>query len=501
MKTLFLAIILSIFTASLAAQTTDTASAVVLADSTIAIKADTISFVRDTELQSPSRNKYGDLLNDDTLYNFKYHWFTPSVRVLSANVFNWALARYGLKEDWASTGIEDWKNNFKEGPEWDADGFGVNFYGHPYAGNLYYNVARANGYSFWGSLPFAIQGSLTWEYLGENTRPSWNDLVNTPVSGMFLGEVFYRLSSNILDDRTRGGQRVFRELVAGLLNPSRALNRLTQGKMFRVTSQEVYQKEPLNITLSSGIHKVNDKLGQDNQFGTGSTNAILNLQLDYGDPFETRKRKPFDLFRLRLELGYGDDEHIIDHINGYGILAGKNFKENRLLGGLFQHYDYWRNNIFEVASIGFGGGLVSKIPVSKKSTIFSNIHLALVPLAGNNTQFGPDTSEFRHYNFGGGMQAKVEETINIGSWATLGFTGFYYWIHTYDGLPGNSLVGILKPSVTIRLFKNLRIGLEHHIYHNDRYLNEVPTLHLTRTEQKLFLQLYLQDDHRRDKYR
>jgi hypothetical protein len=227
----------------------------------------------------------------------------------------------------------------------------------------------------------------------------------------------------------------------------------------------------------------------------------LNLQLDYGDPFETRKRKPFDLFRLRLELGYGDDEHIIDHINGYGILAGKNFKENRLLGGLFQHYDYWRNNIFEVASIGFGGGLVSKIPVSKKSTIFSNIHLALVPLAGNNTQFGPDTSEFRHYNFGGGMQAKVEETINIGSWATLGFTGFYYWIHTYDGLPGNSLVGILKPSVTIRLFKNLRIGLEHHIYHNDRYLNEVPTLHLTRTEQKLFLQLYLQDDHRRDKYR
>ena len=483
----------------LAAQSTDTLP--VLAGDTAITKAGSLPPGVNRVAQSPARNRYGGLLHDDTLYNFKYHWLTPSLRVLSANAFNWALARYGLNEEWARVGVQDWKNNIQSRPEWDVDAFGINFYGHPYAGNLYYNVARANGYSFWGSLPFAIQGSVSWEYFGENTRPSWNDLVNTPVSGMFLGEVFYRLSSNILDDRTRGGERFFRELAAGLLNPSRALNRLTQGKMFRVTPREVYQKEPLNATLASGIHKVNDKLRQDNQFGTGSTNAVLNLQLDYGDPFETRKRKPFDLFRLRVEFGYGDDEHIIDHINGYGILAGKNIKENRLLGGLFQHYDYWRNNIFEVASIGFGGGLISKIPVSRSSSMFSNSHLAVVPLAGNNTQFGPDTSEFRQYNFGGGLQAKVEETITVGNRATLGFTGFYYWIHTYNGLPGNSLVGILKPAVTLRLFKNLSIGLEHHIYHNDRFSNEVPTLHLTRTEQKLFLQLYLQDGRRRDKYR
>ena len=473
----------------------------VLRQESTLLKADKNSSTNDdTILQVASRNKYGDLLNDDTLYNYKFHWLTPSLRVVAADAFNWALARYVMKADWVSTSTADWKKNLRSRPEWDADGFGVNFYGHPYAGNLYFNVARSNGYSFWGSLPFAIQGSLIWEYFGENTKPSWNDWINTPISGMFLGEVFYRLSSNILDDRKRGGERVMRELVSGILNPSRALNRLTQGYMFRVTPREVYQKEPLNITISSGIHKVNDQRGKDNKFGTGSTNALLNLQLDYGDPFEQRHRKPFDVFRLRVELGYGDDKHVIDHVNGYGFLAGKTIKENRLLGGLFQHYDYWRNAIFEVASIGFGGGLISKIPITKKSTIFSNLHLALVPLAGNNTQFGPDTSEFRHYNFGGGLQAKVEETLNLGGWATLGFTGFYYWIHTYNGIPGNSLVGILKPTVTIKLFKNLRVGMEHHIYHNDRYLNEIPTLHLTRTEQKLFLQLYLQDRQRNDKY-
>ncbi len=454
----------------------------------------------DTLRYDSTHNKYGDLLNDDPAYNPRYKWYVPASKVITTDIFNWATAKYIFKYDWPASSISDWKRNLKSGWEWDSDKFGINFIGHPHSGNYYFNVARSNGYSFWGSLPFAIEGSLVWEYFGENTRPSINDMINTPISGMLLGEILYRVSSNILDDRTRGAERVWREIFAGIINPSRALNRLTQGKMFRVTPKEVYQKEPLNITFFAGVHKVNNKIGKDNLFGTGTNNAIVHLQLDYGDPFETRHRKPFDVFRLRVELGYGADVHLIDNVNGYGILFGKNVKRNRLLVGAFQHFDYWRNNIFEVGTLGYGGGLISRIPVKRHSNIYSTIHVAVVPLAGNNTQFGPDTSEFRHYNFGGGMQAKMEETFNLNDWATLGFTGFYYWIHTYNGLPGNSLVGILKPVVTLKLYKNLRIGFEHLIYRNDRFLNGDETLHLTRTEQKLFLQLYFEDPQRRGKY-
>jgi hypothetical protein len=481
------------------AQVRDSATTV-NTDTTIAV-ADTVTMLEPDSVSTTALyNKYGDLLNDDPAYNPKSPWYVPAARVILSDAFNWAVAKYVYKFDWASSGPKDWKNNFKRGPEWDSDGFGINFIGHPHTGSFYFNTARTSGYSYWGSLPFAIEGSVVWEFLGENTRPSYNDMINTPLSGAFLGEVFYRLSSNILDDRTRGAERVWREILAGIVNPTRALNRLTQGKMFRVTTKEVYQKEPVNLTFSGGIRKVNDKEGQNNKFGTGGTNAMLNMQVDYGDPFETRYRKPFDLFRFRVELSYGANQRILDHVNGYGILTGKNLKENRLLGGLFQHYDYWRNNIFEVASLGFGGGLISRIPVAKHSNIYSTVHLALVPLAGNNTQFGPDTSEFRHYNYGGGMQAKIEETFNLNNWATIGFTGFYYWIRTYVGLPGNSLVGILKPTITIRLFKNLSVGFEHHIYHNDRYLNGIPTLHVTRTEQKLYLQMFFENSGRRGKY-
>ena len=270
--------------------------------------------------------------------------------------------------------------------------------------------------------------------------------------------------------------------------------------MFRVTNKEVYQKEPMNITFSGGLHVVNDKVNDDNKFGTGSSNAMLNMQLDYGDPFETVRRKPFDLFRLRIELSYGSDRHLLDHVNGYGILAGKNVKTGRLMAGIFQHYDYWRNGIFEVASLGFGGGLIARTTVARHSNIYSALHIGIIPFAGNNTQFGPDTSETRKYNFGGGLQAKLEETFNLNRWATIGFTGFYYFIHTYNGLPGNSLVGIFKPSITVRIFKNLSIGLEHHIYRNDRFLNHSPDLHITRTEQKIFLQLFLEDEKRYGRY-
>ncbi|HEY0434537.1 MAG TPA: DUF3943 domain-containing protein, partial [Chitinophagaceae bacterium] len=185
-------------------------------------------------VQGFPHDRYGDLLRDDPVYNPRYRWYIPATKVLTTNLLNWATDKYVFHYDWPASSISDWKNNLKKGWEWDTDKFGVNFIGHPHSGNYYFNVARSNGYSFWGSFPFAVEGSLTWEYFGENTRPSINDIINTPISGMFLGEIVYRISSNILDDRKRGAGRAWREIFAGIVDPPRALNRLTQGKMFRV---------------------------------------------------------------------------------------------------------------------------------------------------------------------------------------------------------------------------------------------------------------------------
>ncbi len=448
---------------------------------------------------TPLYNMYGDLRNDDTTYNKKYPWYIPASRVLATNVLLYGVDRYVFNFDFSHVNGTTWSNNLKNGFEWDNDPFGVNFVGHPYTGNFYFNVARSNGYNYWQSFPFALGGSLLWEYFGENTRPSYNDIINTPVSGAFLGEILYRLSSNILDDRRHGGNRVFREITAGLLNPSRAFNRLIQGKTSRITPSEVYQKEPLNVTLFAGIHKVN----VDKKFGTGITNELLNVQLDYGNPFEDRHRKPFDFFKLRTELTFNTNRKLIENVTGYGILVGKNVKliNNDLLLGLYQHYDYWDNNLFELGSLGFGAGVVSRIAVRKHSNIYSSLHFAVVPIAGNSTRSNVDiNAKFRQYNYGGGFEAKIDETFNLNNWASLGFSAYYYWLTTYHGNPGFSQVAILKPRLTVHVFGNTSVGMEEHIYHNNRSLNDLPTLSLTTTEQKFFVLIYLEDKKRTGKF-
>ena len=450
----------------------------------------------DTTIQ----NKYGDLLDDDPEYNKKYPLWKSGVGVISGLLFTWSFDRFILNADYSHTGIKTWKNNLKYGWEWDNDRFGINFIGHPYSGALSFNSARSNGYNYYQSYAFAAAGSFMWEYFGENTRPSYNDIINTSISGAFLGEIMYRLSSNILDDRTRGRERVFREIAAGLIDPKRGLNRLLQGKSFRITKKEVYEKNPLNVSLYGGIRKIDDKVGD--LFGKGVQNGMINAQFDYGNPFEIRKRKPFDFFKLRVDLNFGVGRKYVDNVTGYGILFGKNKQLGKLailLGG-FQYYDYLDNKSFELGTIGFGGGAFSKLPLSKTSNLYTNVHLALIPLAGNNTQLGPDTSQLRDYNFGGGLEAKFETTLNIGKYATASMMYYYYMIRTYVGASGNNFIGILKPRITVHLFKDMNIGYEHFIYYNDRYLRGFPGIHSVRTEEKLFLIFYFEDGQRRGKY-
>ena len=454
------------------------------------------SILVDTTIQ----NKYGDLLNDDTTYNRKSKIWRPILELTGTNMLVWGVDKFVLKADYAQISLATWNYNFKNGWEWDKDRFGINFIGHPYSGTLSFNAGRANGYNYLQSFSFSAAGSLMWEYLGENSRPSYNDIINTPVNGAFLGEILYRLSSNILDDRTRGSTRFFRELVAGLIDPMRGFNRLLQGKSFRRTNKEVYQKEPLNVSLYAGLHIINNETN--NAFGSGTKSTMFNIQFDYGNPFEDRFRKPFDFFKLRTELTFGVGRKILGNVTGYGILFGKNvsYGKHSILFGAFQYDDYWDNKTFELGAIAFGGGVFSKLPLSKTFTLYTNIHLAAIPFAGSSTKFGPDTSQVRDYNFGGGLEAKFESTINIGKYATASLIYYYYFIHTYEGLSGDNFIGILKPRVTVALFKNLSIGFEHYVYYNDRYLKDFPSIHLVRTEQKIFLQIYLEDKQRRGHY-
>ena len=96
------------------------------------------------------------------------------------------------------------------------------------------------------------------------------------------------------------------------MTPTRFFSRLLQGKLCRLTTEEVYQKEPLNITLEAGYHRINE--GTNIQLGTNSLNMDLNL--DYGNPFEKRSRKPYDYYKVRADIDFGVGRKMIDNVMG-----------------------------------------------------------------------------------------------------------------------------------------------------------------------------------------
>jgi hypothetical protein len=435
-------------------------------------------------------NKYGDLRDDDPKYSPRRAWWRAAAMIVGQNVATTLTDRYVFDYGYARVGFSSWSHNIKTGWEWDTDRFGMNFFFHPYSGATYFNSARSRGYSFYQSFPFALGGSLMYEYFGENTLPSINDVMNTPISGAFLGEILYRLSSNILDDRKTGSARFFNELAAGAVDPSRALSRLMSGQMSRHVTKVIYQKEPLNVTLSTGFRRLNNG----STFGTGSTSETFNLNIDYGNSFEVRSRKPFDYFKIRTDLNYGVGRKVLDNVTGLGILTGKNVSAGSLemLVGLFQHYDYWDNKAFELGTMAFGGGVVSKWPLGKNSNLYTNLHLNVVPLAGNSTRYGPDTLQVRDYNYGGGLGGKLETTLELGGRADAVIAGYYYWIHTYFGHKGDHYMAIFRPRVEVRVVSTFSLGVEHLVYYSDRYPADFHPLHAVRSEQRIFVKLLLE---------
>ncbi len=108
--------------------------------------------------------------------------------------------------------------------ELDANKFGTNYASHPFAGTLYFQVARSNHLSFAESFLFATLGSLTWDYFGEiREKLSVNDSIVTPSAGAAIGEATMQLSGFF----RRGRSGFANQLLGFLFSPVKFLNDLT----------------------------------------------------------------------------------------------------------------------------------------------------------------------------------------------------------------------------------------------------------------------------------
>ena len=290
----------------------------------------------------------------------KRYWQAVA-EVTAINVGVQLFDRWVLKSDFAQTTLNSLKHNFTDGLVWDNDFFVTNMFAHPYHGNLYFNAARTNGLTFWESAPYALGGSLMWEFLGETEPPAINDLIATSCGGMALGEMTHRLSHTILDDRDRGWKRFWREAAATIVNPIQGLHRIISGDAWRVKSRNYryhdFNQIPVDVSFTVGWRYLAD----DGALFRGVHAPYLNFYLLYGTSVDGESHKtPYDFFDLDATFSVGGGQKSVNNISIVGRLwstpiidrPAKTKDGESMVGefGIYQHYNYYDSNPIEDGS-------------------------------------------------------------------------------------------------------------------------------------------------------
>src|SRR4029450_5748786 len=226
----------------------------------------------------------------------KAFWQTTVVNVV------YELANLGRGQVTAEISPKTWWANMQQGWVWDLDDFMVNQLGHPYQGNNYFNTGRANGLSFWESAGVTAFGSGTWEYFGETNHASVNDLINTTLGGIALGEMFHRPAWLVRDTHKTGGGRLASEIAATALDPITGVNRFITGDSSRV-SDKPPEFVPTQLRGHTALGAL--WLGSNTRAVSSNGEPFLEVDLLYGDPTVGRARTPYDAFDVSLRFGGG----------------------------------------------------------------------------------------------------------------------------------------------------------------------------------------------------
>ena len=391
--------------------------------------------------------------------NVDKNFWLPAVEVAGLNFSVWAYHRYLSGEGWSNINWETIKRNFKNGFEWDVDGYLMNQFWHPYNGSSYYNLARSNGLGFWESAPYTLGGSLMWEYFMENEPPSYNDIVNTPITGIILGEISFRVSNLIIDESTIGFERFLREFTSTLINPMHGFNRMIRGDMWKDGAPR--ERENFNAVVSLGAHnvffskKIND----------GRSYAHLGIDLNYGDLFASSKHKnPFDYFSIHTEVNIGPGDNIVGIFAG-GVVWDNNIKlfgSTKNIVGIYKEIDILINTIYKLSATSVTGQMINTVILSPSLSLVNSFGISAILMGGTNSQYASETG--KDYNIGPGASAKAGFKIMIEDFGNISINYKRYWIHTLSGADSEEFVGLLSAGISYNLLTNVEFSVNVLLY-------------------------------------
>ena len=435
-------------------------------------------------LSATAQALQGDSIGNDTLsvttqMSQTDHLLKYPVRALGEvtilNGIIHGLNRYVLNEAYAQTTLKSIRRNFHKGYIWDNDNYYTNEMGHPYQGNLYFNAARSNGLNFWQSAPYALVGSVMWEYLGETEQPSINDIVTTTIAGSFMGEVTHRIARYFIDERERGASRFVREAAAALFNPVEGFHRLVSGRMWKVrpSTPSTHSANDDFFRLSVGDRYI---ANADNM-GNGQHQTFLNFAMECGDtPDDEPHFTPYDYFAVDGTFAIGKGQHMVSDLSMTGricstpLYTGQNTKSEL---GLYQYFYYNdihlpddSRGVFPFGeAISFGPALTLAFPrLAPHITFRQHLYARGIGLGTAESDYY-DVHE-RQYNMGSGYGVSSQSRLTWENQSSIQFDAYYMHLYTWKGYephdmkePDLSVLGDRSDACLLRLSMQLRTRL------------------------------------------
>ena len=159
--------------------------------------------------------------------------------------------------------------------------------------------------------------------------------------------------------------------------------------------------------------------------------------------------------------------------------------------GIFNHYDYLENNVYQIGGVSVGPSIGYRTAKGKSTQYIGLVHAAALLMGGANSDYAKDyyvsfLDSSRTYNMGPGAHFKMEHFLRFSFGALyLGYN--FWWIHTWDGAPGDEFITMIRPQLKIKLYKKWYLGLEWRLYHRFGEYDQFPNRDYRNNEQRLFI--------------
>lgn len=391
--------------------------------------------------------------------------------LLTFELIPYTYNRWIAREAYGQTTLHTWSYNLRHGWVWDTDHFPMNQLAHPYSGSLFFNSARSNGFNFWSSAPFSFAGSLLWEYFGETTRPSINDLINTTVGGITLGETSFRLANLILDRRSTGPTRVVREIGAALVDPPLGLSRLLSGDVGRVEPNPLDRKPSIMAQqIDIGYQLVTQGPAQSPLTAPHQTFGFYSLA--YGDPLRGDVEHPFGAFRVAGTLATGTGG-TVSQLDAVGYLLTHEFLQSKDANRQIQftiNYHYLNTRAVLTGGQSLSGLFISRFPLGRSMSIRGDIGMEGYLIDGVRSDYNPDPTALanetaRNYDYGMGGAGRAALRFDWRGHQLVQASYSSTWIGVLSGAARDHRYSVLSGRAEIPIFGPLALGGSALLYH------------------------------------